>query len=132
LLQKYFKKNIKKYFEVKRRFYNFVSNRKAMKRNAKVDANQKHIVDALRAAGAYVLHTHQLKNAFDILVGFRGKTYVMEIKNPEKLKKAYSYEDLEKSLTDGERKCKDEFAAVGVTYHIVASVEEALFIIQNT
>jgi Holliday junction resolvase len=84
-----------------------------MKRNAKVDLNQKELVKQIRALGGYVLHTHQLKNAFDILVGYRGKTYIIEIKNNEKGK-----------LSEGEQKCKDGFNSVGVEYHVIWSIEQ--------
>jgi len=42
-----------------------------MIRNAKVDSNQSEIVKALRNAGAWVTITSQLKNAFDILAGYK-------------------------------------------------------------
>lgn len=100
-------------------------------RGAKVDANQPEIVEALRKAGAYVLHTHQIKNAFDILVAFRGQLFIMEIKNPEYLPKEYDRERLEKSLEKGEKDCMDGFQQAGVTYHIVTTIEEALNVIQN-
>ena len=47
---------------------------------AKVDVNQPAIVKTLRAIGATVLHTHQLKNCFNIFVGYRGRTFLMGIK----------------------------------------------------
>jgi hypothetical protein len=100
-----------------------------MKRNAKVDKNQPEIVKALKAHGAQVLLTHQIKNAFDILVGFRGELFIMEIKNPEYLPKAYDRERLEKQLSEGEHKCMEMFKKVGVPYHIVATKEEAFDII---
>lgn len=49
-----------------------------------VDANQPEIVAALRAAGATVQHLHEVgQGCPDILVGFRLKNYVFEIKNPD-------------------------------------------------
>ena len=98
-------------------------------RNAKVDANQPEIVEQLRRMGAVVLLTHQIKNAFDILVGFRGKTYMMEIKNPKYLPKVYDRERLEKALSDGEKECMELFKKVDVPYHIVATIDEAIQII---
>ena len=50
-----------------------------MRRKAKVDLIQPKLVKQIRDLGGYVLHTHQLKNAFDILVGYEGKTYIIEI-----------------------------------------------------
>lgn len=49
-----------------------------MRRAARVDANQKDIVQALRDAGAYV---YILGLPIDILVGFANKTYLVEIKH---------------------------------------------------
>ena len=96
---------------------------------AKVDKNQPEIVKALKAHGAQVLLTHQIKNAFDILVGFRGELFIMEIKNPEYLPKVYDRERLENQLSEGEHKCMEMFKKVGVPYHIVATKEEAFDII---
>jgi hypothetical protein len=83
---------------------------------SRVDANQPAVVKALRAIGASVLHLHQIKNAFDILVGYRGRTFLMEIKASEKDK-----------LTPGEA----EFMATwrGSEYHIVYTSDQAIKII---
>lgn len=49
---------------------------------AKVDANQPDIVEALRKAGATVQHLHTIgKGCPDLLVGYQGNNYVLEIKN---------------------------------------------------
>ena len=51
------------------------------RRAAKVDKNQPEIVRALRDAGATVQHTHMIgQGCPDIIVGFRGQNYFMEIK----------------------------------------------------
>ena len=84
-----------------------------MRRNAKVDINQPLLVKQIRALGCYVLHTHQLKNAFDILVGHAGKVYIIEIKNDAKGK-----------LTEGELICKAAFESVGVEYHVIWDIEQ--------
>lgn len=56
-----------------------------MRRAAKVDANQGEIVDALRRIGAMVQSLAQLgKGVPDILVAFRGKWWVAEIKDGSK------------------------------------------------
>jgi len=48
-----------------------------------IDHNQPEIVAALRAAGATVQHLHEVgKGCPDLLVGFRGVNYLLEIKNP--------------------------------------------------
>ena len=95
-----------------------------MRRAAKVDVNQPEIVKALRKVGATVLITSQLKNAFDILVGYRGQLFIIEIKDG-------TLSPSRRKLTDGEIKCKTDFERVGVTYHIANSVDGALFIITN-
>jgi len=90
-----------------------------MKTAARVDSNQNEIVTALRKIGAVVLSIAQVKKAFDILVGFRGKLFMMEIKDGSKPKS-------QRKLTSGERGCKVAFESVGVKYHIITSVDEAI------
>ena len=52
---------------------------------AKVDTNHKEIVAALRQAGATVVSMASLKHGTpDILVGYAGKTILMEIKKDSK------------------------------------------------
>lgn len=52
-----------------------------MRRAARVDANQDQIVSALRAAGAYVWI---IGLPVDLLVGYKGKTILVEIKSGSK------------------------------------------------
>ena len=49
-----------------------------MRRAARVDENQVEIVSALRAAGAYVWI---ISLPVDLLVGYRGHTFLVEIKD---------------------------------------------------
>lgn len=52
-----------------------------MRRAAKVDVNQAEIVAALRAVGASVELLHRVGGGCpDLLVGFRGVNYVLEVK----------------------------------------------------
>ncbi len=52
-----------------------------MRRAARVDANQVEIVEAFRAHGCDVLHTHQLgKGAPDLFVAFSGIWLAIEVK----------------------------------------------------
>jgi Holliday junction resolvase len=52
---------------------------------ARVDSNQKKIVSELRELGCSILHTHQLgKGAPDIIVGYNGNNYLIEIKDGNK------------------------------------------------
>ena len=91
-----------------------------MRRNAKVDINQPLIVKQIRLMGGYIVHCHQLKNAFDILVGYKGKLYVIEIKNDAKGK-----------LTPGELKCKEGFKSVGIEYHTIWNIEQFIKLTEN-
>lgn len=52
-----------------------------MRRAARVDANQTQIVSALRAAGAYVW---VIGLPVDLLVGYNGHTFLVEIKTDAK------------------------------------------------
>jgi hypothetical protein len=53
-----------------------------MRRAARVDANQEAIVSALRAAGAYVWI---IGLPVDLLVGYKGHSFLMELKTgPQK------------------------------------------------
>ena len=50
----------------------------------RVDSNQAYIVEGLRAMGASVTDLHAVgKGCPDILVGYRGNTYILEIKGLE-------------------------------------------------
>jgi len=107
-----------------------------IRRRSKVDANQKEIVSALRKAGAKVKHVHIVKNLFDILVGYNGVLYNMEIKDSGKFpKKFWLMDDEEREvwilskLEQGEMECKNDFESVGVKYNIAYDVVSALKII---
>ena len=52
-----------------------------MRRAARVDANQIQIVSALRAAGAYVWI---IGLPVDLLVGYKGHTFLVEVKSTSK------------------------------------------------
>ena len=93
-----------------------------MRRNAKVDINQPEIVKALRKFGATVLITSQLKNCFDILVGYKGINYIMEIKDENQ-------PPSKKRLTEGEQKFKDTWK--GGKYYVVENIEQAINIINE-
>lgn len=56
-----------------------------MRRAAKVDANQAEIVAALRAVGATVQPLHSVgKGCPDLAAGYRGATYLIEVKDGAK------------------------------------------------
>jgi hypothetical protein len=101
-----------------------------MRRAAKKDKNHNKITETLKQIpGVVVLDLHQLKNACDCIVGYRGKLYLMEIKNPEYLPKEYDNERLIKALTDGEKQFYDYFQKADCAPYIVCTVDEALEVI---
>lgn len=56
-----------------------------MRRAARVDDNQREVMAALRQVGASVEPTHAVGAGFpDIVVGFRGANYLLEIKDGNK------------------------------------------------
>jgi len=56
-----------------------------MRARGRTDANQARIVEALRRLGASVSVTSGIGNGFpDLLVGYRGRTTLLEIKDGEK------------------------------------------------
>jgi hypothetical protein len=58
-----------------------------MRRAARTDANQSAIVEALRKVGATVTPTHMVGGGFpDITVGYRGRTFLFEIKSGDRWK----------------------------------------------
>ncbi|MCL1888902.1 MAG: hypothetical protein FWF99_00155 [Desulfovibrionaceae bacterium] len=55
-----------------------------MRRAAKTDANQAEIIQALRRVGAEVLDLSRVgQGCPDLLVGFRGRNYLLEVKRPK-------------------------------------------------
>jgi hypothetical protein len=89
-----------------------------MKRH-RPDTNQKKIVQALRDIGAVVF---LIGRPFDLLVGFRGELFLLEVKNPtgrNKLGASQEADILSLSL-------------VGVEVRVVRSVEEALEVCNGT
>jgi len=75
-----------------------------MRRRARVDANQSAIVETLRAAGAKVEFLSPLGNGVpDLLVAFRGRWYVVEVKDG-------SLAPSRKKLTPFERAWHDQFS----------------------
>jgi hypothetical protein len=87
-----------------------------MRRAAKVDDNQSHIVTGLRKMGASVLVVSQLKNCFDILVGWNGINYAFEIKDGNK-------PPSQRKLTSGEQNFFDSWNG---QVSVVESLEDAI------
>jgi Holliday junction resolvase len=84
---------------------------------SKVDKNQPEIVKKLREYGCSVSHLHELKNMCDIVVGYKGKNYLFEIKS-----------DYKSKLTTGEEKF---FSTWTGQVDIIYCYEDAIKIIEN-
>ena len=94
----------------------------AMRRANKIDDNQNEIVAALRKAGATVRIISQGEGIPDLLVGFKGLTFLFEVKDGNKPPSA-------RKLTPLEEKFFMEWR--GGMVAIVNSVEEALAILAD-
>lgn len=91
-----------------------------MRRMARTDANQKAIVEGLRAVGASVAITSQLGTGFpDIVVGYRGRNYLIEIKDGDK-------PPSQRKLTSDEVEFENKWRG---QYAIAESLADALVII---
>lgn len=88
------------------------------------DANHTEIVKTFRNLGAYVVDCSPLKNAFDLLVCFNGKYYIVEVKDGKK-------PPSQRRLTQGEVVCKLGVEMVGCEYHVIESVEQAKVLING-
>jgi len=93
-----------------------------MRRAAKVDDNQKDIVKALRAIGATVRIVTQGEGIPDLLVGFRGHTVLMEVKDGNKPPSA-------RKLTEAEQKFFEEWR--GGMLAVVESVDDAIALLKG-
>jgi len=82
----------------------------------KIDLNQPEIVQALRAVGARVW---VLSKPFDLLVGFRGRFVVLEVKSTRRTRKDQQHQ------TDEIHDCQ----AGGLPVYRVESVEQALAVL---
>lgn len=82
------------------------------------DANAGEIVSALRRVGAvvrFVEFAHGIAGCPDLLVGWRGVTYLLEVKTPKG------------RLSDAQKKFHAEWT--GGPIYVVRSVEEALAVL---
>ena len=88
----------------------------------KVDANQSEIVDALRAAGASVCSLAGMAHGCpDLLVGWRGKNLLMEVKDSRKPPSA-------RKLTPDQLAWHSLWMG---SVHVVSSVEDALAVLRE-
>lgn len=87
---------------------------------AKADRNQPEIVAMLRLVGCTVQHLHTIgKGCPDILVGYQGKNYVLELKDGELPPSG-------RKLTDDEKRWHEDWRG---EVHVVSNVREALEVI---
>jgi hypothetical protein len=94
-----------------------------MRRAAKVDSNQPAIVDALRACGATVQPLHTVGAGVpDLLVGYRGKTALVEVKDGAR-------PPSERRLTDDQLTWHGNWR--GGTLAVVCDVESALRVLKT-
>ncbi len=80
------------------------------------DQNEPEVVAALRKAGAFV---YVMREPLDLLVGFQGQTYLLEVKMPKKGR-----------ITPAQVKFFDEWPNENA--HVVRTCEEALTVIGAT
>ena len=91
------------------------------RRAAKIDANQPEIVKAYRQAMATVQHLHAVgAGCPDLLVGFRGENFLVEVKDGAKVPSARK---LTPDQVDWHRDWR------GGDVHVVKNVSEALAVI---
>ena len=88
----------------------------------RIDANQNDIVVALRACGAVVRVVTQGDGIPDLLVGYRGYTLLLEVKDGSKPPSA-------RTLTEAEQKFFDDWK--GGMLALVNSADEALDILKR-
>jgi Holliday junction resolvase len=92
-----------------------------MRTAAKVDRNQAEVVNALRKVGASVQSLASIgKGCPDLLVGYHGILYLMEVKDGSNVPS-------KQLLTEDQKKWHD--AWTGSPVHVVRSIEQALKIL---
>jgi Holliday junction resolvase len=89
------------------------------RQNAARDANEAEIVDALRTIGCSVIRLSE-KGIPDLLVGFKGNTFLLEVKLPLGTKGGKSHSD----LTKDQQAFFDQWR--GKEPCVVRSVDEAM------
>ena len=93
----------------------------SVRRAAKTDANQDQIVSAFRAAGAYVQSLAAVgKGVPDLLVGYKGQTYLVEVKDGNK-------PPSQRKLTEDQIKWHNDWT--GGSLSVIESPEQALKLI---
>lgn len=89
------------------------------RRIARTDANHREVLDTVTAIGAEVLDLHSLGGALDALVGFRGRLYLVEIKDGRK-------QPSKRRLTAAERATIERFQRIGCPVIVAESADDLL------
>lgn len=90
--------------------------------NKRIDKAQPAIVEALRKAGRYV---KIMNDDLDLLVGYNGKTYILEVKDPSVISPKTG-KVIPSALKDSQKKFFAEWP--GGPAFIVSTPEEALVV----
>ena len=94
-----------------------------MRTAAKIDKNQSEVVAALRKVGASVQSLASIgKGCPDLLVGFQGKLYLIEVKDGTNVPS-------KQLLTEDQKKWHDNWT--GSPVHVVRSIDGALKILNQ-
>lgn len=94
-----------------------------MRRAAKVDANQAELVEVIRAMGGTVQTLAQVgKGCPDLLIGWRGKNLLVEVKDG-------SRPPSERVLTSDQKRWHSDWRG---RVYIVATLDDLLLILRNT
>jgi hypothetical protein len=94
-----------------------------MRLRARVDANHKEIIMALRAIGASVVSTHQLGKGFpDALVMFRGRLYLIEIKDGSKPPSARKLTEQEQRFALVWSECTRTVTSIDEAYKVIGAI----------
>lgn len=88
-------------------------------RARRVDSNHADVFSLARRVGAEVLDLHALPGALDGLVGFRGRLYLVEVKDGAKVKS-------KRKLTPAEEATIARFRAIGCPVLVVETADELL------
>lgn len=86
------------------------------------DLNQKEIVKALRKLGAKVTITTSVKKFCDLVVGWNGQLFLLEVKDGSK-------PPSQRQLTQGELEAVRDYNNVGCQIYVVNNIDEAVDII---
>lgn len=91
-----------------------------VRKRGRVDSNQRQLVKELRSIGCSVAITSQLGSGFpDIVVGYRGVNYLLEIKDPDK-------PPSQRKLTTDEIEFQDKWKG---QYAVIHTLEEFMTIL---